>query len=102
MQRRYVRDVFGEVVAGLARVMGTVSERCGHTPQSGCWLELLAEAAVPEPTLDTDTGNEEMHPLSYVITGTKAGECVFVHARVCVSVCVPDRPTDCRSPELYA
>lgn len=43
-------------------------------------LELLAEAAVPEPTLEEDTGNEEMSPLSYVITGTQTGECVFVYA----------------------
>lgn len=51
---------------------------------SDVWLELRAEAAVPEPTLEKDTGNDEMGPLSYVITGTQTGECVFVHASVCV------------------
>ena len=61
------------------------------------WQELLAEAAVPEPTLAQDTGNEEMGPLSYVITGTQPAECMFVHAYVCVSVCKTDRLTDCRS-----
>lgn len=48
-------------------------------------LKLLAEAAVPEPTLDEDTGNEETRPLSPVFTGTETGECVFVHASVCLS-----------------
>lgn len=47
------------------------------------WLELLAEAAVPEPTLAKDTGNEEMGPLSYVMTGTQTGECVCA----CVCLC---------------
>lgn len=50
------------------------------------WLELLAEAAVPEPTLAEDTGNGEMGPLSYVITGTQTGECVFIYACVSMSV----------------
>lgn len=57
------------------------------------WQELLAEAAVPEPTLAQDTGNEEMGPLSYVITGAQPAECMFVHAYMCVSVCKTDRPT---------
>lgn len=50
-------------------------------------LKLLAEAAVPEPTLEEDTGNEETRPLSPVFTGTgtETGECVFVHASVCLS-----------------
>ena len=62
------------------------------------WLELLAEAAVPEPTVEEDTGNEGMGPLSYVITGTRTGECVFVYACVCVSVVRLDGLTDRRSP----
>lgn len=53
---------------------------------------------MPEPTLDEDTGNEEMGPLSCVITGTQTGECVFVYACVCVSVFKTDRRTDRRSP----
>ena len=48
-------------------------------------LKPLAEAAVPEPTLEEDTGNEETHPLSPVFTGTETRECVFVHASVCLS-----------------
>lgn len=48
-------------------------------------LKLLAEAAVPEPTLEEDTGNEETRLQSPVFTGTETGECVFVHASVCLS-----------------
>lgn len=61
-------------------------------------LKLLAEAAVPEPTLEEDMGNEETCPLSPVFTGTETGECVFVHASVCLSFIPTDGPTDCQSP----
>lgn len=53
---------------------------------------------MPELTVEEDTGNEEMGPLSYVITGTQTGECVFVYACVCVSVVKTDGLTDCQSP----
>ena len=61
------------------------------------WLELLAEAAVPEPTVEEDTGNEGMVLLSYVITGTRTGECVFVYA--CVCVCLSLDWTDWRTAD---
>ena len=87
--------------AGLWEQSGddTVTHLRADTVLLWClWLELSAEALVPEPTLDEDTGNEEMGRLSCVITGTQTGECVFVYACVCVSVFETDRRTDRRSP----
>lgn len=52
---------------------------------------------MPEPTLEKDMGNEETCPLSPVFTGTETGECVFVHASVCLSFIPTDGPTDCQS-----
>lgn len=69
--------------------MGTAIQSHTSTADAvllGCLRpELRAEAAVPEPTLEGDTGNEGTGPLSHVVTGTPTGQRVFVH--VCVCAC---------------
>lgn len=92
-------------VCSWAGLRGSAWLAAGH---AGLWeqgavllwclqLKLVAEAAVPEPTLEEDTGNEETRPLSPVFTGTETGEGVFVHASVCLSFPRTDWLTDCRS-----